>query len=417
MKKTVLILMILNFSIKMYASKLLIPMDVSQKNHLRAYGLTFWVLGNGLKGRWLLNYRGGAFILPDLPAVRRRSIILGVTYIPISDNDYMRIKNKIKNSNMNNLLLEKAPRIAVYAPKSNEPWDDAVTLVLTYAKIKYKKIYDAEVLQGSLSQYDWLHVHHEDFTGQYGKFHRIYGRVPWYIRRMKRFKKAAVKAGFKTVAAHKLAVAKSIQRYVADGGFLFAMCSAPETLDIALASDGLDIIAPEIDGTPVTRNCQNKLNFLKTFAFQKFKIIINPDIYSHSNIDIDVVKAGIAYKPGTFDLFQFSAKIDPLPTMLVQNHVNTVKGFLGQTTAFRRNIVKSGITLLGYTPNTERVKYIHGTLGKGSFSFLGGHDPEDYRHHVGDPPTNLDVYPNSPGYRLILNNVLFPSAEKKKRKT
>jgi len=402
---------------RLSAAYLLIPMDTTQKNHLRTYGLTFKALEYGLKVRWLLNYRGGSFLIPDIPTIRRTALIYGVSTIQISSAGYNQIKQKILAGNMNDLLLEKAPKLAVYAPKANEPWDDAVTLVLKYAKIKYTQIYDPEILAGRLKDFDWLHIHHEDFTGQYGKFYAFFGRKLWYLKKVRRFKKAAKKAGFSSVAAHKLAVVKTLKKYVMDGGFLFAMCSATETMDIALAAEGLDIVHPKIDGTPLTPGCEKKLNFRRTFAFQKFKINTSPYIYSHSNIDIDTRKTGLAFKPDSFDLFQFSAKIDPVPTMLVQNHVNTIKGYLGQTTAYRKPTIKANMTILGYTPGTERVKYIHGTVGKGAFSFLAGHDPEDYRHLVGDPPTNLDLYPQSPGYRLILNNVLFPVAEKKERKT
>lgn len=408
---------LLTATISLSAARILIPMDNTQKNHLRAYGLTYKVLKAGHKARWLLNYRAGSFLVPDTAAVRKAAVVYGVTVQSVSENGYALIRQQIDGENMNDLLLEKAPRLAVYAPESNDPWDDAVTLVLHYAKIPYTKLYDKEVLAGRLAEFDWLHMHHEDFTGQYGKFYGFYRRASWYLKKVQQFRTAARTAGYPSVAAHKLAVAKAIKKYVAAGGFLFAMCSATETFDIALAAEGIDIIPRQIDGTPITPGAQQKLDFRRTFAFQKFEVELNAHIYAHSNIDVDVRKEGIAFKPDSFDLFQFSAKIDPVPTMLVQNHVNTVKGFLGQTTAFRKPVIKPAVTVLGHTPGTIRVKYIHGTLGKGSFSFYAGHDPEDYRHLVGDPPTNLDLYPQSPGYRLILNNVLFPVAEKKERKT
>jgi hypothetical protein len=342
---------------------------------------------------------------------------MNVSYSEIGPEEESRINNVIEKNNMYSVELNKAPKIAVYSPPNKGPWDDAVTLVLTYAKIPYTVLWDKEVLQGELDQYDWLHLHHEDFTGQHGKFYSAYRHASWYIKRVTRFRKVAKQAGFKSVAEHKRAVAQKIQMYVKKGGFLFAMCSATDTIDIALSSDGLDIIAPEIDGTPVTPAVQKKLDYNATFAFKNFKLVIDPNIYEFSDIDIDIRKEGLAFMPDTFTLFNFSAKIDIIPTILNQNHVNTIKGFLGQTTAFYKDKIKDKITILASTKNTNRVKYIHGAFGKGQFTFYGGHDPECYRHLVGMEPTNLEMHPNSPGYRLILNNILFPSAKKKKLRT
>lgn len=405
------------FSASIHAGWLLIPMDGSQSNHLRAYGVVFRILKQGYNCRWLLNYRGGSFLVPDNSYSRRSALLSGVRIKSLPPGGYTALQAYIKSRDMNNMLLEKAPRLAVYVPPGQDPWDDAVTLVLKYAGIPYKKIYDPQVLAGDLDRYDWLHIHHEDFTGQYGKFYAFYRHRSWYKQKVRTFRRSAAAAGYSSVAAHKLAVAKKIRSFVAGGGFLFAMCSATETLDIALAANGLDIVPALIDGTPMSANAQKRLDFSRCFAFHKFRIETSAYRYSHSNIDINVRKLGLNLRRDSFTLFPFSARIDPLPAMLVQNHTRIVSGFLGQTSAYRKGVIKKGITVLGSTPGTDRIRYIHGVLGKGFFSFYSGHDPEDYQHFIGDPPTNLDNYPHSAGYRLILNNILFPVAEKKERKT
>ncbi len=408
---------LLGLSFNIESGKLLIYMDDTQTDHLRAYGLVYWVLTQGERGEWLLNYRNGSFLISDTPKNREKANLMGVSFKPVNDIQLTEIYQIIEENNMNRIFLDKAPEIAVYAPSFAEPWDDAVRLALEYAQIPYTRLWDEEVLLGQLEKFDWLHLHHEDFTGQYGKFYANFRKAEWYQKRVAFFTKMARRLGYKSVQAEKCAVAKMIQSYVASGGFLFAMCAACDTIDIALAAEGIDIIPPEIDGTPYDPDAQQKLDFTKTFAFEDFKLIFDPYIYEFSNIDIDIMKEGLYYKPDTFTLFDFSAKEDPVPCMLVQNHKNVIKGFLGQTTAFNRKVIKDSVTILGETPETDRVKYIHGEFGKGTFTFLGGHDPEDYRHLVGDPPTDLSLHKNSPGYRLILNNVLFPAAHKKRRKT
>lgn len=396
---------------------ILVYMDNTQTNHLRAYGAVYYALSRGMKGKWLLNYRGGSFLLPSVGLVKNKLTLLNVSFSEIDEEDLARINKKIETGNMHSVDIEKAPKIAVYSPPQRGPWDDAVTLVLTYAQIPYTLLWDKEVLRGDLTQYDWLHLHHEDFTGQYGKFYAAFRHVPWYIQQVNAFTKSANEAGFRSVSEHKRAVAQKIQSFVKDGGFLFAMCSATDTIDIALASHGLDIVPAEIDGTPISPNAQERLDFNATFAFTNFKLIFDPNIYEFSDIDVDIHNEGIAFMPDSFSLFEFSAKIDTIPTILNQNHVNTVKGFLGQTTAFNKDKIKDKVTILGMTPGTKRVKYLNGFYGKGQFTFYGGHDPECYRHLVGAEPTNLAMFPNSPGYRLILNNILFPSARKKRLKT
>jgi len=392
-------------------------MDSSQANHLRAYGLAFRLLKAGYNCRWLLNYRGGSFLIPDNILARRAALITGVTTGALPAGGYPTLKRYIKSRDMNDMLLEQAPRLAVYVPPGQDPWDDAVTLVLQYAGIPYKKIYDPEVLSGSLNRFDWLHIHHEDFTGQFGKFYASSRHHAWYRKKVAAFTRASKAAGYPSVAAHKLAVARKIRKYVRKGGFLFAMCSATETLDIALAAAGLDIVPAQLDGTAMTPGAQTKLDFSRCFAFTGFRLETSASRYAHSDIDINVRQLGLNLRKDSFVLFPFSARIDPLPSMLVQNHTRVVRGFLGQTSAYRKTRIKKGVTILGQTPGTDRVRYIHGVLGKGFFSFYSGHDPEDYQHLIGDPPTNLDNYPHSPGYRLILNNILFPVAEKKERKT
>jgi hypothetical protein len=390
----------------------------SQREHLKAYGITYWVLERQQKVQWLLNYRGGSFLMPDVEEIRRECQIRGVSFEVISTARAEQILEEIESPsrNMNAVLLEKAPRIAVYAPDTNLPWDDAVTLVLTYAEIPYDRIYDTEVLDDQLLLYDWLHLHHEDFTGQYGKFYRAYRTAPWYIEEKKRAEELAASLGFDKVSEAKLAVALKIRDYVIGGGFMFAMCSATDTFDIALAAEGVDICEPMFDGDPSEPNYQSKIDFNKTFAFTDFILERDPMVYEFSSIDM-TTKRNIKKEVDYFSLMDYSAKWDPIPTMLVQNHTSLVKGFFGQTTSFDPTQIKPNVLIMGKNKTNGEAKYIHGIKGKGFFTFYGGHDPEDYQHRVGDAPTELALHPNSPGYRLILNNVLFPAAEKKKQKT
>jgi len=401
------------------AQYVLIPMDFSQSDHLKAYGIAYWSLEKGVNVEWLLNYRGGSFLVRQFPGLEQECRIRGVAFETIGAAKVNEIYATIENENMERILLEKAPKIAVYTPPNKQPWDDAVTLVLTYADVPYDKIYDEEVLAGKLQEYDWLHLHHEDFTGQYGKFYAVYRNAPWYIEEVRTNEALAHKLGFKSVSDLKKAVAWKIREYVKNGGFLFAMCSATDALDIALAAQGVDIVDVPFDGTPPDPNYQQKLDFSKTLAFQNFKLYTDPNLYEYSDIDIPPSFAPRVRDPESdfFQLFEFSAKYDPVPTMLTQNHVSVIKGFMGQTTMFNRQKLKPSIVVLGEVPGTDEVKYIHGNLGKGTFTFYGGHDPEDYTHAVGDPPTQLELHKNSPGYRLILNNILFPAAKKKKLKT
>lgn len=399
------------------AQKILIPMNLSQTNHLKAYGITFWALEAGLEVEWLLNYRGGSFMFDYSDKIARECRVRGVSFERPSANDIINIYSDIEANNMEVILLEKAPKIAVYTPSNAQPWDDAVTLALAYAEIEYDKLWDPDVLRGSLSKYDWLHLHHEDFTGQYGKFYASYHNAPWYIQQQIQYEKLASDFGYSSVSEEKKAVAKAINEYVTDGGFLFAMCSATDSYDIALAAEGIDIVGMPFDMSPVDSDI--KLNYDKTLAFKDFKLVTDPMIYEFSDIDA-VPGSGAAPRPvetDYFSLFEFSAKHDPVPTMLTQNHVGVLKGFMGQTTSFRRSLIKDHVVIMGDVESSDEVKYIHGNSGKGTFTFLGGHDPEDPRHYVNDPPTNLDLHRNSPGYRLILNNVLFPAARKKPQKT
>ena len=413
------------------AQWLLIPMEHGkQTNHLKAYGLTYWALEVPREYRcyWWLNYRGGAFVLPDSQDVRIRAALMGVRFETMSDAEYTDIKNSVlEGSNMDEILLEKAPKIAVYAPSEaspyRDPWDDAVKIALDYAQIPYDEIWDKEVQSGILQAkgYDWLHLHHEDFTGQHGKFHASFSTQVWYQQRMLMFEQAAEAAGFHRVAQHKGQTAQMIADYIANGGFIFAMCSAPETLDIALATRGgaIDIVAPELDGTPIAANAEARLDFQRTLAFVNFSLHTNPYRYEFSDIDNPNPDRDAQSGVEDFKLFEFAAKHDPIPTMLTQNHVSVVPGYLGQTTSFNMDKIRGSITILGQVEGTNYAKYIHGKLGKGTFTFLGGHDPEDYRHLVGEGtiPTNLDLHKHSPGYRLILNNILFPAARKKPQKT
>ena len=402
-----------------FAQYLLIPMDLSQSDHLKAYGIAYWVLKKNINVEWLLNYRGGSFLFTDSEQFRNECQLRGVRYEPVTSVQVNRIYAEIENNNMEKVLLEKAPTIAVYSPPNFQPWDDAVTLALTYAEIEYDNIYDREVLGGALEKYDWLHLHHEDFTGQYGKFWGSFRNQPWYIKQQMEAEKLARELGYSKVSKEKGAVAREIRTFVEKGGFLFAMCSATDALDIALAAENTDICASVFDGDPVDPNYQSKLDFSKTLAFQNFHLITDPSVYEFSDIDTPPSNLPRVRDPETdyFTLFEFSAKYDPVPTMLTQNHVNVVKGFMGQTTMFREETIKPSVVIMGKIEGTDEVKYIHGNRGDGTFTFYGGHDPEDYTHRVGDPPTELELHKNSPGYRLILNNILFPAARKKKLKT
>ena len=390
----------------------------NQKNHLKAYGIVYYSLEVGLKSKWLLNYDGGAFLIENNKAVENECRIRGVSYQVISDAKSQIILQEISSpsSNQEAVTLEKAPKIAVYSPKDKMPWDDAVTMVLTYAEIPFDVIYDKEVLADKLLLYEWLHLHHEDFTGQYGKFYGSFRTAPWYIQGKKDAEKLAKELGFNKVSEEKLAVSKKIRDYVIGGGFMFAMCSATDSFDIALAADGVDIAEAMFDGDASEPNYQSKIDYNKTFAFTNFDLVRSPTTYEFSSIDM-TRKRRIPKTSDYFSLVEFSAKWDPVPTMLTQNHTILVKGFMGQTTSFDRNTVKSNVLVLGENKINREARYIHGTKGKGMFTFYGGHDPEDYTHRVGDPKTELDLHPTSPGYRLILNNVLFPAAKKKKQKT
>ncbi|MDE1206636.1 asparagine synthetase B [Tenacibaculum larymnensis] len=390
----------------------------NQKNHLKAYGIVYYALENGLKAKWLLNYDGGAFLIENNEAVEKECKIRGVSYQIISDAKSALILEEISSPSKNQeaVTLEKAPKIAVYSPKDKMPWDDAVTMVLTYAEIPFDVVYDEEVLNDKLLLYEWLHLHHEDFTGQYGRFYGAFRTAPWYIQQKKDAEALATKLGYSKVSEEKGAVAKKIRDYVVGGGFMFAMCSATDSFDIALAADGVDICEGMFDGDASEPNYQSKINFNKTFAFKDFELIRNPTTYEFSSIDM-TRKRRIRKEVDYFVLKEFSAKWDQVPTMLTQNHTMLVKGFMGQTTSFDPNTIKSTIIVLGENKTNREGRYIHGTKGKGMFTFYGGHDPEDYQHRVGDPKTELDLHPTSPGYRLILNNVLFPAAKKKKQKT
>ena len=406
-------------SFQIHASYILIPMDAeSQKNHLKAYGITYWTLNKQENVKWLLNYRGGSFLLPYKEAIEKECLIRGVSYELISDTKTEAILQEISSpsKNMDAVILEKAPKIAVYSPSGKQPWDDAVTMVLTYAEIPYERIYDTEVLNDALLLYDWLHLHHEDFTGQYGKFYRAYRNAAWYIQQQKTAEKLAASLGYNKVSKQKLAVAQKIRAYVLGGGFMFAMCSATDSFDIALSAQSLDICEPMFDGDGSTPNYQAQLDYSKTFAFKDFILERDPKVYEFSSIDMTQTRQ-IPKETDYFSLTEYSAKWDPIPTMLNQNHTALVKGFMGQTTSYSRNQVKSNVLVMGENKSNGEARYIHGIKGQGFFTFYGGHDPEDYTHRVGDPKTELDLHPTSPGYRLILNNVLFPAARKKKQKT
>ncbi len=400
------------------ASYILIPMDQSQQNHLKAYGIAYYVLKNDVPVEWLLNYRGGSFMFRQIPALEKECQIRGVSFNVIPDVQAAAILDEIAppEVNMDVVKLEKAPKIAVYSPKGKLPWDDAVTLVLTYAEIPYEVLYDEEIIMGKLPLYDWLHLHHEDFTGQYGRFYAQYHNAPWYQEQVRTDESMANKLGFNKVSQMKLAVAKSIRDFTAGGGFLFAMCSGTDSYDISLASEGLDICEKMFDGDGTTPDYNGKLDYTRCFAFRNFKLSTNPMEYEFSDIDM-TTKRQVPRNEDVFTLFDFSAKWDVVPTMLCQNHEQVIKGFMGQTTSFSKDLIKSDVLVMGENKSAKEVRYIHGEFGNGTWTFYGGHDPEDYQHMVGDPPTDLALHPNSPGYRLILNNVLFPAAKKKKQKT
>ena len=419
MRNLITILLFLFVSSSISASFIYVPMnDDNQINHLKAYGIVYYSLEVGLKAKWLLNYDGGAFLIENNKIIENECNIRGVTYQVISDDKAQIILEDISSPSKNQeaVSLEKAPKIAVYSPKDKMPWDDAVTMVLTYSEIPFDVIYDEEVLNDKLILYEWLHLHHEDFTGQYGRFYGAFRTTPWYVNGKLQAEKSAKKLGFNKVSKLKLAVSKKIRNFVIGGGFMFAMCSATDSFDIALSADDVDIAESMFDGDPSESNYQSKINFNKTFAFKDFNLIRNPTTYEFSTIDM-TTKRFIPKTSDYFSLIEFSAKWDQVPTMLTQNHTQLVKGFMGQTTSFDRSTIKSNILVLGENRTNREAKYIHGTRGKGMFTFYGGHDPEDYTHRVGDPKTELELHKTSPGYRLILNNVLFPAAKKKKEKT
>jgi hypothetical protein len=420
MRLLIFLLFFFLFSLQASATYLLIPMDDAQKNHLKAYGIAYWVLENNIEIEWLLNYRGGSFLVKHIKTLEEELIIRGVSFEVIADVKAGAILQEIADPevNMDVVKLEKAPKIAVYSPKNKQPWDDAVTLVLTYAEIPYDVLYDEEIILGKLPLYDWLHLHHEDFTGQYGKFYSNYKDAAWYREQVRYNEDNAARLGFKKVSQLKLAVAKNIKEYTLGGGFLFAMCSGTDALDIALAAEGLDICEAMYDEDGSTPNYNSKLDYSKTFAFTDFTLKTNPYEYEFSTIDATVpVHVTTPQNLDNFTLFDFSAKWDIVPTMLCQNHKQLIKGFYGQTTSFNKQYIKKDVLIMGENKSLNIARYIHGTMGKGTWTFYSGHDPEDYQHKVGDPPTDLNLHPNSAGYRLILNNILFPAAKKKKQKT
>ncbi|MGH1364457.1 MAG: asparagine synthetase B [Calditrichia bacterium] len=402
-----------------FAQHCLVPMDFVQSDHLKAYGIAFWSLNRGINVEWLLNYRSGSFLMPVFPGLEAECRVRGVKYELIGAGEVNSIYATIESENMDRVLLEKAPEIAVYTPTNKQPWDDAVTMALVYSEIPYEKIYDEDVLTDKLHDYDWLHLHHEDFTGQFGKFYAAFRNAAWYLEEVRTNEAMAKRMGYPSVSELKKSVAREIKAYVDGGGFVFAMCSATDALDIALAAEGLDIVDVPFDGDSPQADYAGKLDYSRCLAFHNFKLYPDPNLYEFSDIDIPPSFAPRIRDPETdyFSLFQFSAKYDPVPTMLTQNHVGIVKGFMGQTTMFNRELLKPSLVVMGEVEGTNEVRYIHGNSGKGTFTFYGGHDPEDYTHAVGDPPTQLELHKNSPGYRLILNNILFPAAKKKKLKT
>ena len=421
MSKLLLLIFLCSFSLFSRATQILIPMDESQSDHLKAYAIAYWSLENSITLEWLLNYRGGAFLLPHLRTIEEELVIRNVKYEILADGQVNQIRSQIANpeANMELVQLEKAPKIAVYTPKGKQPWDDAVTLVLEYAEIPYDKIYDSAIVMGVLPKYDWLHLHHEDFTGQYGKFYAAYRGYPWYKQQVEDAEADAKMLGFNKVSELKRSVAMNIKNFVIGGGFLFTMCSGTDSFDIALAAQGTDMCEQMFDGDASDPKCQEKLDYSSTFAFQNFKLERDPMVYEYSDIDgTDIHRLNrVTESTDKFTLFDFSAKWDIVPTMLTQCHTTVIDGFMGQTTDFRKDLIKANVLVMGENKSLGTARYIHGELGQGTWTFYGGHDPEDYEHKVGDPPTDLHLHPNSPGYRLILNNILFPAAKKKKRKT
>ncbi len=424
MRKILFGLLVLMTALQIDAATLLLNMDDNQKSHLKAYGMAYYAIEKGMPVDWLLNYKGGSFAFNYIDVLEAECKIRGINYEVIPDAKYTVILQQIANpeANMDVVKLEKAPKIAVYSPKDKPhhpdlPWDDAVTLVLTYAEIPFDIIYDEEVLTDKLSEYDWVHLHHEDFTGQYGRFYASYRNAGWYREQVHYEEIKAKELGYNKVSQMKLAVAKKLKEYVAGGGFMFAMCSATDTYDIALASEGLDICDRMFDGDSPDPSAEGKLDYHRCFAFEKFKLTKNPLEYEFSSIDVNPKTRNVPQNLDYFTLFEFSAKWDPIPTMLTQCHTQTVKGFMGQTTAFKKQYVKTSVLVMGENKAANEVRYVHGEFGTGFWTFYGGHDPEDYRHYVGEPPTDLNLHPTSPGYRLILNNVLFPAAKKRKQKT
>ena len=409
----------LSISTIIRANYIFIPMDTKQTDHLKAYGIAYWVLKRDTEVDWLLNYRGGSFMCKYHPQVQNELVVRGVSYDIISDAEANKILIEIASPALNYdiMKLEKYPKIAVYSPKSKQPWDDAVTLVLTYAEIPYDVVFDDEVMSGDLAKYDWLHLHHEDFTGQYGKFYGNFGNMPWYLEQQKEAEDMARKWGLPKVSQLKLAVAKHIKEFVASGGFLFAMCSATDSFDIAVAAEGTDICERMYDGDPADPQAQSKLNFDNTLAFTNFLLVRDPYQYEFSDIDNNAPERGLRQDNDYFNVFEFSAKWDPIPTMLTQNHTKVIKGFYGQTTGFKKHLIKSDVVIMGENKEINEAKYLHGVFGKGFWTYYGGHDPEDYQHTVYEEATDLNLHPNSPGFRLILNNILFPAAKKKKQKT
>ena len=409
-------IIILNFS---FSQKIIIPMDQSQNDHLKAYGIVYSILEKKINIEWLLNYRGGSFLVDSYPFIQSDCKIKGVTFEMVNSKNLIQIYSIIDQNNMDISLLEKKPEIAIYTPPNKQPWDDAVTLALTYAEVRYETLWDEEVHSGKLEKYDWLHLHHEDFTGQYGKFYRSQRNSQWYRDQKTQYEQLATRLGYSSVHEQKKSIARKIKNYVGNGGFLFAMCSATDSYDIALAMGNADGVHSVFNGTKMDLSIQSKLDFSQTFAFTEFKLIPDPMIYEFSDIDFPPSNNPITRgaKADYFSLFEFSAKYDPVPTMLTQNHVSIIRGFMGQTTGFKKDKIKSHIVIMGNDPASDQVKYLHGNFGNGTFTFYGGHDPEDYQHFVGDPTTDLSLHRNSPGYRLILNNILFPAARKKERKT
>ena len=418
-KLKALVLMLLIMTGTAHASSILIPMDETQSNHLKAYGISYFALENGLTMEWLLNFRGGSFLIPHVSAIEDELVVRGVSYEIVPDGQVNNMKRKIASPELNQevVQLEVAPKIAVYTPDGKQPWDDAVTLVMEYAEIPYDKVYDSTVIAGGLKEYDWLHLHHEDFTGQYGKFYAAYKNAPWYRQQVADLEASARRLGFTKVADMKLAVAQSIKNYVVGGGFLFTMCSGTDSFDIALAAHETDIAERMFDGDGTDPNYRSKMDFEHAFAFEDYELVESPYEYEYSTIDGTKRHRAVTEKNDVFSLFDFSAKWDVVPTMLTQSHERVVKNFYGQTTDFVKDYVKPSVPIMGESKKLGTVKYIHGEMGNGTWTFYGGHDPEDYQHRVGDPHTDLNLHPNSAGYRLILNNVLFPAAKKKKRKT